>query len=192
MIINDFKPGVILKLPLGLRFNTIKQNANECSVEASPLAVTFVKGGKSTAKLINFVPYAPAGINYVETDGDVLSSHFSGCILSTYTVNSKRRVAHVHTGEDAGAGLCCKEPMKKLLNSTSYTSIKNFQPYCDADLGIAMKIIQDSAFGIQGLVTFGLVTSMNHEFSIFTRKLSSHEFLIVEVVDQKNRPYKFA
>ena len=193
MLINKLKPGVTLKFPLSVKFSTSVKNVEECSVEALPMALTIVENNKTSAVLINFMPHAPGGVNYFETNGDVISGNFTGCIMSTYRVGGKRRVAHVHTGTDAGANRCCKTFMKGLLKMHSYTSINNFKPFdgnSDATRGI--DICLRSRFGANGCVTFGLVTSNNKPYSIFTRKIGPHEFLIEGVVDQTDRPYRFA
>lgn len=193
MLINKLKPGVTLKFPLSVKFSTTIKNVEECSIEALPMALTIVEKNKTSAVLMNFMPHTPGGVNYFETNGDVMSGNFTGCIMSTYRVGGKRRVAHVHTGTDAGADRCCKVFMKNLLKTQSHTSINNFKPFDgNRDGARGIDICMRSQFGANGCVTFGLVTSNNKPYSIFTRKIGSHEFLIEKVVDQTGRPYMFA
>lgn len=51
-----------------------------------------------------FLPFVSNGINYVESQGeDVISAHFSGCIMAAYTdVDGVNKVCHVSTGADFG------------------------------------------------------------------------------------------
>ncbi|MBL4798814.1 MAG: hypothetical protein JKY50_15465 [Oleispira sp.] len=192
MLINKIKKGVTLKFPLSVKFSTTVKNVEECSVDALPLALTIIDSDRTTAAKINFMPHTPGGVNYYETNGDVMSGNFTGCVMSTYQVGGKRRVAHVHTGTDAGPNRCCKTFMKGLIAQPSHTSLNNFKPFDGArDVTKATAICVSSSFGANGCVTFGLVTAGNKPYSILTRKIGSHEFLVEDVIDQSARSYQF-
>ena len=193
MLINKIKAGVTLKFPLGVKFSTPVKNVEECSVDALPLALTIIDGSRTAALKVNFMPHAPGGVNYYETSGDVMSGNFTGCVMSTYSVGGKRRVAHVHTGVDAGPNRCCKAFMKGLITGASHTSVNNFKPFDGGrDSVKGVEICRSSSFGANGCVTFGLVTAGNKPYSIMTRKIGSHEFLVEAVIDQSARSYQFA
>ena len=192
MLINKIKEGVTLKFPLSVKFSASVKNVEECSVDALPLALTIIDSGRTIAAKVNFMPHAPGGINYYETSGDVMSGNFTGCVMSTYSVGGKRRVAHVHTGTDAGPKKCCKTLMKDLISGATYTSVNNFKPFDGGrDITKATAICRSSSFGANGCVTFGLVTAGNKPYTILTRKIGSHEFLVEGVIDQSARPYQF-
>jgi hypothetical protein len=193
MELSDFSPGTTIKFHLGLKFSTNAQDPAECNNEAAPLALTFAKDGRTSSTVINFVPYTPGGVNYIEGNGDVLSGIFSGCIMSIYTCSNQRRVAHVHTGDDAGEGRDCKAFMKDLMATDGYNETFHFQPFNgmrNADR--AIEIAGRTAFGASGCCVFGLVTASDQCYSIFTRKIGSHEFLIEERLDMSAHPYTFA
>src|SRR5687768_18153782 len=116
MDISALTPGTTMKFPLSVKMSVTNQNLNECSIEAGPLALTLANGPRTSAVMVHHVPYAPGGINYAETSGPVLSGIFTGCVMSIYHIGGQRRVGHVHTGEDAGAGLDCKSLMKSIGN----------------------------------------------------------------------------
>jgi hypothetical protein len=191
MILQALTPGTTIKFPLSVRMSTVNQQKNECSLETGPLALTLVNGKQTSAIKVDWVPYAPGGINYVESDHDVLSGIFTGCVMSSYYSAKKRRVAHVHTGSDAGEGLDCKDLMKNLL-STSYAPIFSFKPFDKkVDSGIAEPICMKSTFGSFGCAPFGLVTVSNSYHVIFTLKISNHEYVIESVKDKSGSPYAF-
>ncbi|MGJ8641005.1 MAG: hypothetical protein ACSHYA_16560 [Opitutaceae bacterium] len=164
----------------------------ECNLSAEQIAVTFVRDGKSSAELVNFVPYAPGGINYFETNGDVMSGIFTGCVMTAYTHKNVRRVCHVHTGGDAGEGLDCKSLMKTMLDSADYNNLLSFKPYSDGDdFPTAEKIIREANVGASGCATFGLLTNANKAYSIMTRKVSNHEYVVEKVIEKTSKPYTF-
>lgn len=192
MIESALTPGTTFKFPLTVRMSTKNAAKEECSIDTGPLALTLVNGRKSSALTVTHVPYTPGGINYAETDGDVLSGIFTGCVMTIYTHAAKRRVAHVHTGTDAGPGLDCKDLMKSLLASPSYGSVFAFKPYDEnADLDTFLGIASTMPRADRDVATFGLVTGANKCYAIFTRKVSDHEYT-VDQVKQKNFPYVFA
>lgn len=174
--------GTTMKFPLTVKMETAKQNKNEVSLAAGELALTLVNGKQTTAISLHHVPYAPAGINYAQTNGDVLSGIFSGCVMSIYKVGGIRRVAHVHTGDDAGAGLDCKDTMKALLNAPNNSEQFSFKPFRRSDDTLAISIATKTKFGASGCATFGYVTAGNICYSLFTRKVSAHEYVIESVV----------
>lgn len=50
-----------------------------------------------------FLPFVANGINWVASQGqDVISAHFTGCIMAAYTENGVAKVAHISTGADFG------------------------------------------------------------------------------------------
>ncbi|MGJ8641001.1 MAG: hypothetical protein ACSHYA_16540 [Opitutaceae bacterium] len=163
----------------------------ECNLSAEQIAVTFVRDGKSSAELVNFVPYAPGGINYFETNGDVMSGIFSGCVMTAYTYKNVRRVCHVHTGDDAGPGLDCKSLMKTMLDSADYNNLLSFKPFTREDADIAIDISMRSNHGAQGCATFGLLTNSNKAYAIMTRKISNHEYVVEKVIEKTSKPYTF-
>lgn len=193
MIVDSLKPGTTIKFPLGVKFSTNTQNVVECSIDAGPLALTIVDGQKTSASTVTFMPHAPGGVNYAETAGDVMSGIFTGCVMSAYKINGKRRVAHVHTGLDAGPNKDCKNFMKGLMNKPAYTAVVHFKPFDGArDADKAIQIAQKTTFGAAGCCVFGLITSANKCYSIFTQKIGSHEYLIEDCVDMTGKPYRFA
>ena len=190
MILQALKPGTTIKFPLSVKMSTVNQQKNECSIETGPLALTLV-AGKTSAIVLDWVPYSPGGINSMASDGDVLSGIFTGCVMSTYRNAGRRSVAHVHTGDDAGADLDCKGLMKTLL-AGSYSPIFSFKPFDKhADGNIAEAICAKSPFGGFGCAPFGLVTKSNTYHVLFTRKVSNSEYLIESVMDKSNSPYAF-
>lgn len=193
MLLQNLKSGMTIKFPLSMKYSTAPKAVEECSIEALPTALTIVDGKKTVAIRVNFLPHTPGGVNYYETTGDVLSGNFTGCIMSTYEFLGKRRVAHVHTGDDAGPNTCCKDFMKDCLADNSYNSVKNFKPFDgNRDFAKVAKIAASSQYGANGCVTFGLVTSNNSIFSIYTKKIGAHEFLVDSVVNQNASQYIFA
>ncbi len=192
MLPKGIAPGVTMKFPLGVRMSTVNKRVEECSIDAGALALTLVSGKRITAMKIDHVPYTPGGVNYVETPGDVISGIFSGCVMTVYSVGGKRRVAHVHTGDDAGQGLDCKDFMKTQLKQPGYQPVFSFKPFDKAvDGDRAVRIAVKTAFGAEGCATFGLVTSFGNYYSLFTRKVSNSEYVIEEVEDRHQHPYLF-
>ncbi|HEX8794156.1 MAG TPA: hypothetical protein VF765_24605 [Polyangiaceae bacterium] len=50
-----------------------------------------------------FLPFVAGGINWVASQGqDVISAHFSGCIMAAYTEGGVAKVCHVSTGATFG------------------------------------------------------------------------------------------
>ncbi len=191
MPIQNLAPGTTLKFPLSLKFQCKNPAGNgEVSSGAEPIAVTIVDGS-TTAEQIDFVPHAPGGINYIQSDGDVLSGMFTGCVMSAYQVAGKRRVAHVHTGTDAGADRCNKATMKALLNGASHRPLVSFKPYEDADNTKYVDICMKTALGPKGCAVFGLVTADQSCYAIFTQAMGTHEYKIVHVVDKSAQNYQF-
>lgn len=174
-------PGTTIKFPLTVKMSTANQNKAEVSIDTGELALTMVNGKQTVAVSIVHVPYAPGGINYAETNGDVLSGIFSGCVMTIYTVSGRRRVAHVHTGDDAGPGLDCKDTMKALLASPTYAEHFSFKPFRSSDQGVAVAIAAKTQFGAQGCATFGYVTAGNICYSVFTQRVSPHEYVVHDV-----------
>lgn len=191
MILHALTPGTTMKFPLSVKMSTVNQQKAECSIDVGPLALTLVSGKQTSAVRVDWVPYAPGGINYLESDHDVLSGIFTGCVMATYSAAKQRRVAHVHTGDDAGAGLDCKDLMKGLLGGT-YAPIYSFKPFDrNSDVDIYTRITQKTTFGAQGCAPFGLVTAANTYHVIFTRKVSNSEYVVEEVRDRSGAPYAF-
>jgi len=184
------KPGTTMKFPLTVKMDALKQNKAEVSVDAGELGLTLVNGKQTIAIAIQHVPYAPGGINYVETNSDVISGIFSGCVMSIYLAGGKRRVAHVHTGDDAGTGLDCKSTFKALLNSPGYAEQFSFKPFRRSDDMVAAAIAMKTQFGAEGCATFGYVTKGNICYSLFTRKVSTHEY-VIENVEQRTDGFVF-
>ena len=193
MLPDKLKSGVTIKFPLSLKFSTTTQNVTECSIEAGPLALTLVDGKTSSAVRVDFMPHAPGGVNYCESNGDVLSGIFTGCIMSTWKFKGRRRVGHVHTGLDAGPDKDCKDFTKGLMKSKNYLELIHFKPFDgNRDTVKAIEIAMKTKFGASGCCVFGLVTSNNKCYSIFTKKIGNHEYLIEDCVDVTAKPYRFA
>src|SRR5512138_2550436 len=191
VILQALSSGTTIKFPLSVKMSTVPQKKNECSLQTGPLALTLVNGKRTSAIQLDWVPYAPGGINYVESDGDVLSGIFSGCVMTSYLANGKRRVAHVHTGDDAGEGLDCKDLMAGLLAST-YSRLFAFKPFDrNVDVEVAVNISMKTKFGAEGCAPFGLITKANTHHTVFTRKVSISEYLIESVAEKSNSPYAF-
>ena len=50
-----------------------------------------------------FLPFVANGINWCPTQGqDVISAHFSGCIMAVYQDGGANKVCHISTGADFG------------------------------------------------------------------------------------------
>jgi hypothetical protein len=153
-----------------------------------PLAANNV----NSAERVNFLPHAPGGVNYYQTDEDVLSGIFTGCVMSIYKHNDTRRVAHVHTGNDAGPNLDCKDFMRELMEQQGYNGVFHFKPFDGArDEDKAIKIAQQTQFGAAGCGIFGFVTATNHCYSIFTRKTDNYVYVIEECVNMDGEAYDF-
>lgn len=184
MLMDIIKEGVILRFPLNFKEQEPSpRTRKECSVMAKPLAFHIIAGNLTRAAKVTFVPYMGGNINYCETSGndDVMSGMFTGCIMSTYKVGDKRRVAHVHAGEPND----CKDVMKKLLDLN--TEINSFKPYEDRRDG-------DFVFKNIGrdFMVFGVVTAANIPYSIFTKRdPNKKDYHVVKVENQRSRPYKY-
>lgn len=184
MLMDIIKEGVILRFPLNFKEEEVYHGTRKfCSVMAKPLAFHIIAGNLTRAAKVTFVPYMGGNINYCETSGndDVMSGMFTGCIMSTYKVGDKRRVAHVHTGDARD----CKKLMKDLLDLN--TEINSFKPYEDRRDG-------DFVFKNIGrdFMVFGVVTAANIPYSIFTKRdPNKKDYHVVKVVNQRSRPYKY-
>ena len=125
-------------------------------------------------------------VNFYEPlqNEDIMSGDFTGCVMSTYKVNDKRRIGHVHTG----GGISCRLAMKHAIE-TGLTLIKAFKPYDD---GEDFPLYQKNSRYSCNFTTFGVVTAKNEQFSIFTMKPpQSNEYTVIKVVEQKNKPSEF-
>lgn len=71
-----------------------------------------------------FIPFVANAINYVATQGqDVISAHFTGCIMASFDDNGIRKVCHVSTGSDFGDCKPAWDALKK-----NYTNVFEFRP----------------------------------------------------------------
>lgn len=71
-----------------------------------------------------FLPFVAGGINCVATQGqDVISAHFSGCIMAAYQEGGVNKVCHISTGKDFGD---CKAAWDKL--KAGYKNVFEFRP----------------------------------------------------------------
>ena len=171
MILRALTPGTTLKFPLSVKMSTVNQQKNECTIDTGPLALTLVNGKQTSAVTVDWVPYAPGGINYLESDHDVLSGIFTGCVMASYLSAKKRRVAHVHTGDDAGKGLRLQGPDEEPARHVLCSGVFAFKPYNESsDVGTYMDIAAKAKFGAEGCAPFGLVTAADTYHVIFTRK----------------------
>jgi len=184
VLMDIIKEGVILRFPLNFKEEEVYHGTRKfCSVMAKPLAFHIIAKNSTRAAKVTYIPYTGGNINYCETSGndDVMSGMFTGCIMSTYKVGDKRRVAHVHAGEPND----CKDVMKKLLDLN--TEINSFKPYEDRRDG-------DFVFKNIGrdFMVFGVVTAANIPYSIFTKRdPNKKDYHVVKVVNQRSRPYKY-
>jgi hypothetical protein len=89
-------------------------------------------GGLCSLNVINgvangpgkFLPFVANGINYVATQGqDVISAHFTGCIMASFDDGGTRKVCHVSTGSDFGD---CKPAWNALKKN--FTNVFEFRP----------------------------------------------------------------
>lgn len=143
--------------------------------------------GNGKGQSIVFIPHVPGMVNFYEPlqNEDIMSGDFTGCVMSTYKVNDKRRIGHVHTGGDTG----CRLAMKHAIE-TGLTLIKAFKPYDD---GEDFALYKENSRHSCNFRTFGVVTAKNEQFSIFTMKPTpaSNEYTVIKVKEQKNRPNEF-
>lgn len=73
---------------------------------------------------MQWLPFAPNGINWVAMQGcDVVSGHFSGCIMATYTEAGVRKVCHVSTGAEYGDCRAAWDAAK-----VNFTDVFEFRP----------------------------------------------------------------
>lgn len=71
-----------------------------------------------------FLPFVANGINWVASQGqDVISAHFSGCIMASYRDNGVAKVCHISTGAGFGD---CKAAWDAL--KAQYTHVFEFRP----------------------------------------------------------------
>ena len=143
--------------------------------------------GNGKGQSIVFIPHVPNMVNFYEPlqNEDIMSANFTGCVMSTYKVNDKRRIGHVHTGE----GISCRPAMKNEIETGGLTIIKTFKPYDDEDVALYKKYSPK----FTNFTTFGVVTAKNEQFSIFTKKPTAHsnEYTVIKVKEQKNQPNEF-
>ena len=170
---------------------------SEFTVEAERTAITLHQSsgtGATSAVEVVWVPHCPGNINYAATDtNDVLSGMFTGCVMSTYTAGGERRVAHVHTGDDAGEGTDCKDTMQQLL-AGAYTSVANFKPFdrrTGTDETLYMEIAMASGRGANGCMVMGLVTTANRCFSLFLQPLTTASFMLVRKIERRHDSFQY-
>lgn len=80
-----------------------------------------VKGRVHTlpnGKKFVYLPYSPGQINYVETELDVISSRFSGCVMAKFEMKGKVCVAHVATPECHAGWIRQKKQIKLICEFT--------------------------------------------------------------------------
>lgn len=187
--------GVTIKFPLNTDFTASNQHVNECSDRVRDITLNLSSGNYATTHRVKFVPYAPGGVNYAETNGEVLSGFFTGCVMTVYTYQGRRRVGHVHTGSDAGANLDCKRFMGDLLRDpmSGYREVTSFKPYDGArDSQRYMDIARTTAFGAQGCAVLGLVSATtNRCYSIFTRKIGKYEYVVEARIDNTLNQFRY-
>jgi hypothetical protein len=182
MLFTSLQPGVELKFPLTTKYSATKQKVNECSLGAETIAATVTSAtNRGSACTFTWLPHAPGGVNYFEGDGEVVSGIFTGCVMSIYKVDGKRRVAHVHTGSDGAE--CCKAYFRGLLNGQAHSVVGNFKPYSgDRDLARCATIMQSSPL-FQAPV-LGLVSSDDKCYSVFLKKMAPNHFAVDSVIEQ--------
>ena len=148
--------------------------------------------GNGKGQSIVFIPHVPGMVNFYEPlqNEDIMSGDFTGCVMSTYKVNDKRRIGHVHTGGDTG----CRLAMKHAIE-TGLTLIKAFKPYDDdRDSSWIDKEVYPVCYREgKGFHTFGVVTAQNEQYSIFTLadQKKPEKFKVLLVMRQTNQPNEF-
>lgn len=180
MIERSLVPGAIIRFPQNIIFETTKvmnqpQETNDdiqgMRVNVTTQVIKSQCNPFSTTKAyqVDFVPYGPGKVNYAETNGDVLSGIFSGCIMTIYTHNNTRRVAHVHTGDSAGPQGDCKAFMTDLLNRQEYTRVRSFKPFHPSSQTepyiAAFKKLKKERQKHSNIGVLGLVTNQNQIYS---------------------------
>ncbi len=182
MFVDHLKKGARLKFPLTTKFSAQKQDVTECSLGVERIAVTIeVSKTYTTACAFIFLPHAPGGVNYYEGSEEVVSGLFTGCVMSTYKVNGKRRVAHVHTGNDGAR--CCKTYFRDLLNTREYTAAKHFKPYSgDRDFPIAKRMYEESPLNKADFL--GVVSPDGTCYSVYLRKMGKCDYIVEDCVQR--------
>lgn len=185
-------PGVTIRFPDILRFEVGgTKKIVECSDRVEDIPITLQNGDYSVVQSVKFIPYAPGGVNYAETNADVLSGFFTGCVMTIYTRDGVRRVGHVHTGAAYGP-VDCRDFMRGLLRNpfSTYREISSFKPYENINAQLFLDIAgRAPQFFGGGCRVFGLVSSTNRCFSVFTRSIGTHEYLVEKCIDNTVRPY---
>jgi hypothetical protein len=98
-----------------------------------------------------FLPFVANGINWCATQGqDVISAHFSGCLMASYTDNGVNKVAHISTGADFGD---CKGNWDVV--KSNYTNVQEFRP-------------SDFINGVVHDRCYGLITNDGAMYTILT------------------------
>jgi hypothetical protein len=124
--------------------------AGGTGVETSQGVVNGFLNGQHT-----FLPFVANGINSCPMIGqDVISAHFTGCIMAVYTHNGVRKVCHVSSGEfgDCSAAWAA-------IKAAS-TNVFEFKP-------------SDFIGGTQFERCYGLITSDLQTFTILTASQSA-------------------
>jgi len=196
MLMDKIKAGVDISFGQGFKFRTgVLGTRQECSSEVRRINLEISTGDQIRKQGITFIPHMIGGINFHEALGteDVMSGIFTGCVMATYKVGDKRRVAHVHTGKGFGPNQCCRKEM--IENMKGYTSIKNFKPFDEERDG---QWIDKEVYPVcyregKGFHTFGVVTAQNEQYSIFTlaNQKKPEKFKVLLVMRQTNQPNEF-
>ena len=188
MLMDEIKVGVDISFGQGFKFRTgVSGTRQECSSEVRGINLEISTGDQIRKQGITFIPHMIGGINFHEALGteDVMSGIFTGCVMSTYKVGDKRRVAHVHTGD---GDKCCRALMKSKMGG--YTSIKNFKPWDDSRDGLWF--VNEVGYKNGKFMTFGVVTAQNEQYSIFTKESGKPDrFTVLLVMRQTNQPNEF-
>ena len=86
-----------------------------------------------------FLPFVANGINWCPTQGqDVVSAHFTGCIMAYFVDNGVAKVAHISTGADFGDCLPAWNNLKR-----NFTNVLEFRP-SDYNMNVA----HDRCYGL--------------------------------------------
>lgn len=122
-----------------------------------------------------FLPFVPNGINWCATQGqDVISAHFTGCLMAYFVDNGVAKVAHISTGADFGD---CKGAWDLLKRN--YTNVIEFKP-------------SDFTRGVANERCYGLITNDQRLYTILTwsdrveikpghNSLADHKFVAINI-----------
>ncbi|WPP52442.1 hypothetical protein [Catalinimonas niigatensis] len=178
-----------LHMSNGSMLITLPQRRDQTSQLINKRELFIPKVREEVNHQISYTPYSVGGVCYVQTNGMVVSSGFSGCLMAVYLFNNQRRVAHVYA--EAGALVDCKQYFRNLMTQANYQFIQYFRPYTDHKDGqfqvdVIKRGVNLNYYGgifaaQQAIVTFGFVSATNQCYSVSARKIDDQNFDILRV-----------